>query len=87
MNCLIDRLIAPIKINYPYFCIVKPLCAVIGCNKTRIGTFPGGGQVNRLYKTGYPDEKNTSFNTQIIHKAFRSHLPDRDVCIIDAVFV
>jgi hypothetical protein len=40
-----------------------------------------------LYKTGYPDEENTPLSTQIIHKAFHSHLPYRDVCVIDAVFI
>jgi hypothetical protein len=41
----------------------------------------------RPYKTGHSDEENTSFITQIVHKAFFSNLPDSNVCVIDAVFV
>jgi len=46
-----------------------------------------GCQVYRLYKTGYFNEENTSFNTQIIHKAVPCYLPDSNVCVVDAVFV
>jgi hypothetical protein len=45
----------------------------------------GGGR--RGYKTVHPDEENTSFITQSIHKAIYSYLRYRNVCVIDAIFI
>jgi hypothetical protein len=48
---------------------------------------PGDPAVFSSCTTGNSDEENTSFNTQIVHKALYSNLRHCDVCVIDAVFV
>jgi hypothetical protein len=41
----------------------------------------------QVFYPGRPDEKNTPFNTQIVHKAIFGDFYHRDVCVIDVVFI